>query len=160
VLCHLFDGVPPPHGVAPCDGGPGGVAVAGGGRASRGKESSENKAAQYTEHGPYAAKLCDGCHQRQTNQLILPVEELCFNCHVFPLDKRKVHGPLASGGCIICHNPHGSGNRFLLVSDSQGFCLYCHRREDVSGNEAHQGLDEACTTCHNAHASDNDHLLR
>lgn len=153
-LCFLFDGVPPPPGMVPCDsyGHPLAVTAAdriGGGETKR----------QYTSHGPYAARLCEGCHQRQTNKLLMAVEDLCFNCHDLALKKRTVHGPVASGSCLVCHDPHGSGNKYLLVAKSQEFCLHCHSKEDIMRTEAHQDMDAGCTTCHNAHASDNDYLL-
>src|SRR5574341_1283790 len=153
VLCLLFDGVPTPPGMVPCDsdGRPLGSSVV---------AKSEDASTQgYTQHGPYAARLCEGCHQRQTNKLLMAVEDLCFNCHDLSIRKRIVHGPVASGSCVVCHDPHGSGNKYLLVAKSQEFCLHCHKKEDLQKTDAHQDLNTGCTTCHNAHASDNDYLL-
>jgi predicted CXXCH cytochrome family protein len=155
VLCLLFDGVPPPPGMEPCDGAPG--AGAGGTVSAK----AENEVAhRYTEHGPYAAKLCEGCHLRQTNKLILPVEDLCLNCHTLNTSTRNLHGPTAAGGCIVCHSPHGSGNEFLLVSKAKEFCLYCHKQEDILKKEVHKAGENGCTTCHDPHGSDDDFLLR
>jgi predicted CXXCH cytochrome family protein len=156
VLCVLFDGVPPPEGLEPCDDQD---------RLRKKKKAisgvkEKKELAQYNEHGPYAAKLCEGCHQRQTNKLLMPVEDLCMYCHVFNIVKKNVHGPLASGSCVVCHDPHGSGNRYLLVAKSEEFCLYCHQKSDLAKKTVHQNMDSGCTTCHNAHASNNDYLLR
>lgn len=115
---------------------------------------------QYTEHGPYAAKLCEGCHQRGTNKLLMPIESLCLNCHTVTLEKKRIHGPVASGGCKVCHDPHASSNRFLLVSDSKEFCIYCHDKDEIATHEVHQGMTEECITCHDAHGSDNEFLLK
>jgi predicted CXXCH cytochrome family protein len=119
------------------------------------------------EHGPFAAKLCDSCHDSQaTNALVAPVEQLCVRCHELGEAKAYVHGPLASGGCTVCHDPHRSANRFLLVSASDGFCLSCHDRAALSvapgpdGVDAHAGEAANCTDCHEAHMSDRRHLLR
>jgi predicted CXXCH cytochrome family protein len=156
VLCFLFDGVPPPEGLEPCDEKD---RIRTADKKKAGVKSGKEVAARYQEHGPYAAKLCEGCHQRQTNKLLMPVEDLCFYCHVFNVVKKNVHGPLASGSCVVCHDPHGSGNRYLLVAKSEEFCLYCHQKSDLVKKDVHKTMDAGCTTCHNAHASDNKFLL-
>jgi len=113
------------------------------------------------EHGPYAAKLCDACHDRAaTNVLVAPGEQLCFRCHELDTDRKYVHGPLASGGCLVCHKPHSSQYRYLLVSDNTGFCVHCHDASALEQTAAHQDLEEKCTICHDAHKSDNKYLLK
>ena len=113
-----------------------------------------------SERGPYAARLCDACHQRGTNALVAPQEALCLRCHQLDLDKAYVHGPLASGGCLVCHDPHSSRFGSLLVSESGGFCLSCHERDAVARIEGHADITEGCTTCHDAHGSDVKYLLK
>ncbi len=117
---------------------------------------------RYREHGPYAAKLCSACHvSTALNSLVVPREQLCFRCHVFGAEKKFVHGPLASGGCTACHDPHSSQNAYLLISASDSFCLHCHDSKNIARNEVHRGIDEhQCTTCHNPHMSDKKYLLR
>ncbi len=157
VLCVLFDGVPTPKGEIPCNGSP---PAPGSVQAAEGKAENAS-AGGYIQHGPYAAKLCEGCHQRQTNKLLLDTGDLCLYCHVLSTMKKHVHGPVASGGCIVCHDPHGSGNKYLLVSKTQDFCLYCHKRENIFERSIHAGIDDMnCTQCHDAHASNNEYLLR
>jgi predicted CXXCH cytochrome family protein len=120
-----------------------------------------SRRAGFREHGPYAAKQCDACHDPgATNALVLPADQLCFQCHDLKLDKKYIHGPLASGGCLVCHDPHSSQYRYLLVSESDGFCLHCHDRKDLSKVGAHADLQESCTTCHDAHMSDSRYLLK
>jgi len=114
-----------------------------------------------SEHGPYAARLCNACHEGgATNALLAPNDELCFRCHAITLDKTFIHGPLASGGCLVCHDPHNSRYPHLLVSDSGSFCLGCHDRETVANIEGHGDTNQNCTTCHDAHGSDTKYLLK
>lgn len=151
VLALFFDGVPEPASevasTAPA------VATAVGRRLVR-----------PGEHGPYAAKLCGACHNAAaTNALIVPAEELCLRCHTFETSQAYVHGPLASGGCLVCHDPHRSANRALLVSASDGFCLHCHDRSalsDLSASDGHRAQDANCTACHEPHMSARKFLLR
>ncbi len=113
------------------------------------------------EHGPFAAKLCDSCHDsKATNALVVPAEQLCLRCHELGVAKAYVHGPLASGGCLVCHDPHRSANRYLLVSASDGFCLHCHDRGALSPTQGHAAETTDCTSCHDAHMSDRRYLLR
>lgn len=115
----------------------------------------------YREHGPYAAKLCNACHvAAATNGLVVPKDELCFRCHELKQDAKYVHGPLASGGCLVCHDPHSSQYRFLLVSESDSFCLRCHDRSALARIEGHGEAEANCTSCHDAHGSDTKYLLK
>jgi predicted CXXCH cytochrome family protein len=151
-LTVFFDGVPEPKQAAAAEGQrPDAAAAAAPAAPGR----------TFGEHGPYAAKLCGACHQSAaTNALVVPKDELCFVCHELPRDKRYVHGPLASGGCLACHDPHSSKYRYLLVSEAEGFCLECHDRQAVMRVAAHAGVTQPCTDCHDAHMSDNEYLLR
>jgi predicted CXXCH cytochrome family protein len=120
----------------------------------------KGKKSKFTEHGPFAAKECSGCHQRGTNALVAPLEDLCFRCHQLDLKKGWTHGPVASGGCRVCHNPHSSGFPFLLMAKPSEFCYYCHNPNDVSRSEVHKGTTLQCTICHDAHSADNRFLLK
>jgi predicted CXXCH cytochrome family protein len=94
------------------------------------------------------------------NALVAPGDELCFRCHDLRLDKPYVHGPLASGGCLVCHDPHRSRYRALLVSASDGFCFHCHEASSLQPIRGHESGGERCTACHDAHMSDRPHLLK
>ncbi len=148
VLALFFDGVPEPEAVVLST-------------APAVEESVGRQLVRPGEHGPYAAKLCNSCHDAQrASALIVPAEQLCLRCHEFDTTRAYVHGPLASGGCLVCHEPHSSANRYLLVSASDGFCLYCHDRGALSAIDGHAGETADCTTCHEAHMSDRKYLLR
>jgi predicted CXXCH cytochrome family protein len=152
VLSLFFDGVPKPQELTSKEHPE---------EAVPGKEASgEIRKTMYREHGPYAAKMCDGCHEPSTNVLVAPIDQLCFRCHEFRTDKKYVHGPLASGGCRVCHDPHGSKYRFLLVSEAETFCLYCHDKQLIETSAVHKQTQERCTSCHNAHMSDKRYLLK
>lgn len=147
VLSFFFDGVPNPDEI----------------KAEVTTEEGKKTLAQtsvYKEHGPYAAKQCSGCHDRGSNRLVVPKQELCFQCHTLDIRKKYIHGPLESGGCTVCHQPHGSSYAFLLVAEPKEFCLYCHAKEDVARNPVHGDLDVQCTICHDAHGSNERYLLR
>ncbi len=151
VLTFFFDGVPPLKLPGEVEAKPAAAAAV----------PAQAGPAQYFEHGPYAAKLCNGCHEEGAgNALVLPRDQLCFRCHDLKLDRKYVHGPIASGGCLVCHDPHSSQYPHLLVSESDGFCFTCHDRESVAKNAAHADLREQCTTCHDAHMSDRKYLLK
>jgi len=151
VLSFFFDGVPLPKAPeAPGVQLPGLPASAG-----------QSPEVRYREHGPYAAKMCNACHDPAAfNTLVLPPEQLCFQCHELKLDQKYIHGPLASGGCLACHDPHSSQFRYFLVSASDTFCFYCHTREAIAKTSAHAGVQGQCTDCHNAHESDKKYLLK
>ncbi len=155
VLNTIFDGVPtPPIPVAlDADSGtPEGI-----------KEMAlRARRAGYGEHGPYAARMCGACHlSTAANSYVEPLDQLCFRCHDLKLDKKYVHGPLASGGCTVCHDPHSSRYQYLLVSESDTFCFHCHEEKAVWQTEAHADIDgQPCTTCHDPHQSDDPALLR
>jgi predicted CXXCH cytochrome family protein len=151
VLSFFFDGVPDPAEKKAAEAGK-----------ETGDKTASSSGLKYkaSVHGPYAAKLCNGCHNRSTNALLMPLRELCFKCHEFNMEKKYVHGPLAAGGCTVCHDPHSSGNRFLLVSASENFCFHCHDKRSVDENAAHKGIQPDCTSCHSAHMSDMQYLLK
>jgi predicted CXXCH cytochrome family protein len=147
-LSFFFDGVPLPPEHSQMKGA----------KDNRLREPSD--VSQFRQHGPYAAKLCEACHRSGGGDLIMPVEELCINCHGLDLRKKNVHGPVATGSCRICHDPHGTGKAYLLISEPTDFCFYCHDRKEVSSHEAHKAAAGiSCTDCHNPHASDNAYLL-
>lgn len=147
VLTIFFDGVPAPGETTAAAHTPG-------------AQQRFAPTVSFYEHGPFAAKMCQSCHEPQSNNLIAPVTELCYNCHDLRLTQKYIHGPLASGGCTVCHDPHSSPNRFLLVADSSTFCVRCHDAQEVAKNPAHQGVEKQCTECHDAHMSDKRYLLK
>jgi predicted CXXCH cytochrome family protein len=151
VLSFFFDGVPEP-GKAASD------PVA---RDPRKRNAATPVTVRkFWEHGPYAAKLCDACHSRATNRLLMSADKLCLKCHTLDLRERYVHGPVAAGACRVCHEPHRSFYPFLLVAEPKDLCITCHDQKTMPKWEAHKGRDRQCTKCHDAHGSDYEFLLR
>ena len=150
VLTYFFDGVPPPkQPPAPED------------TASSRARQAPARGVGYMEHGPYAARMCTACHEpAATNALLAPAEDLCLRCHDLRRDKKYTHGPLFSGGCLVCHDPHSSQYRNLLVSESDNFCFHCHEQGSVERIVGHEGAEGQCTSCHDAHSSNEKYLLK
>lgn len=121
-------------------------------------------------HSPAANILCRSCHQADpaVDKISIQsgkVDKLCFRCHVNQRNwpgMKHVHGPVGTGDCTVCHNPHGDQFPSLLWADGKvELCLACHadKRALLKGNKAfyvHGILTGAgCIACHDAHATNN-----
>ncbi len=133
-------------------------------------------------HGPYAAGECNRCHALSASlglgkrggskrkatvnmssvggRLLAPAEELCLGCHdtksVEVADQRnlRLHGPVASGLCIGCHNPHQSARRYMLLGkNTVELCTQCHDKDGLKQRTAAHAKapDPDCLACHNPH---------
>ncbi len=165
-------------------------------------------------HGPFAADECWRCHDLVTTsgfrqfrgtggpgaasranlaeggRLKRPVGELCIHCHAdFAAEAPEnedlwVHGPVASGWCVLCHQPHSSVySKLLYDTPSNGLCNRCHlpdtllatsehlaplprpdRAATETGEEAEPDeLDRVatdCTRCHDPHRGPDRMILR
>jgi predicted CXXCH cytochrome family protein len=117
-------------------------------------------------HGPLDA--CDNCHDSKTpdeskaHELAQQVPKLCFRCHedeskIYP----HVHGPVAVGQCLFCHDPHQSKHAHLLIRDTTGLCALCHTKAGLRTIKDHLEPSHAqCLACHNSHASTTRFLLK
>ncbi|MBU8893892.1 MAG: cytochrome c3 family protein, partial [Bacteroidales bacterium] len=87
------------------------------------------------KHEP-ATDACDNCHSANENKhpegqgrefkLVDDMPALCYMCHEEP-SKRIIHAPVEAGECAICHSPHSSDNRHLLMNkEISGLCYECH----------------------------------
>lgn len=97
-------------------------------------------------HGILTGAGCIACHDPHATQnqfqLTKPINELCTSCHTslagvtrgHPVGGHPVEGvkdprrPERMFACTSCHNPHGSGYKFLLIGDILGghVCSQCH----------------------------------
>ena len=113
-------------------------------------------------------KDCTLCHDNSRQRvfssqtyLIKPVPELCYQCHVdYTTTASYVHGPVAVGRCLFCHNPHKSRIEHLLIEPEPQLCYLCHNIDAMNSIPAHLVKQQfACTDCHNAHTSSVKYLL-
>lgn len=91
---------------------------------------------------------CQGCHAEQSGPFR----------HEHPVNGAHL---VNGGGCIECHEPHGSANDRLLKQPGNMLCVQCHAVPPKHRTE-HAGLGTklACVDCHNApHGSRDNSLL-
>jgi predicted CXXCH cytochrome family protein len=115
-------------------------------------------------------KDCTLCHGKRKQQrgfslqvrLTAPVPKLCYGCHAdYTVSAPFVHGPVAVGQCLFCHNQHKSKIEHLLKEPEPKLCYLCHDINTVELIPAHfKNQQFACTGCHNAHASPVKALLK
>ncbi len=149
------------------------------------------------DHSPAVNMLCTICHTGESGEFNTkyakkskylmpdPIAERCFVCHT-GLKKRwytnkSQHGPLKTGRCDKCHNPHASNYAFFLRKPIYELCTTCHS-EKAEGKHvlgsfvfnrnsgAHPlkgrpdpsrpGRNLTCSSCHNPHGSNGIYLLR
>ena len=119
-------------------------------------------------HPPAKEKQCDVCHQvpEQGGKASLTdaPENLCYLCH----DKAKltagnVHGPVAVGACVACHDPHGGDETPFLIAPGATLCFSCHTDTEArfkASKFRHKPLETGCTGCHTPHSSPAKFQLR
>jgi predicted CXXCH cytochrome family protein len=129
-------------------------------------QTGEQKPTWYS-HEPI--KNCLNCHQKQRTgrfstqtRLIAQPPKLCYKCHSdFTTSAPYVHGPVAVGQCLFCHNPHRSKNKHLLNQPEPKLCFLCHDSSMIELIPAHLTQQtSACTDCHNPHAAWTKALLK
>ena len=155
ILTFFFDGVPPLH--------PEQAVSPGAGAAS----GTDERDIVWVTHA--VRKDCNLCHlQMKSSQWAVPdfakpVPELCYTCHAEyrNLHRRYVHGPVAVGQCLFCHDPHRSQYAGLLKEDIPRLCTKCHQENDIAKIPSHSlAMTTRCNQCHEPHAGDARYLLR
>ena len=119
-------------------------------------------------HEPWKNRDCKVCHnQLEENQwalpkLTAPEPELCYQCHTdYPATQPYVHGPVAVGECLLCHEAHKSKMAGLLKEKEPELCYQCHETIEAAQISGHP--DEPipqCTKCHDPHAGLTRMLLK
>lgn len=128
------------------------------------KATAEAKpAGDKSRHPPYEEKRCDNCHDKTTQSgFVTPLKELCFVCHAGFIKGSYVHGPVAAGDCLFCHEPHTSRNPSLLKKDVSDICAVCHREKRMAAS-LHAKVAErkiGCAECHNPHYGNVQYFLK
>ena len=122
---------------------------------------------------------CVQCHDPHGQDMFKPAgglamarqNESCAQCHREQTRPFVFEHEAMREGCTVCHNPHGSVNRAMLVESDPNLCLRCHAQtQAVSGHMYIGNVDHTdllpfgtCWTagCHTAiHGSNVDPLLR
>lgn len=109
------------------------------------------------------------CHTRRGKRrtsiqsfLLAPVPQLCFKCHTDDTASAAfVHGPVAVGQCLFCHDHHRSRVKHLLKHPEPDLCYVCHDADAIAAIPPHSaGQPSVCTDCHNPHSSSVKALLK
>jgi predicted CXXCH cytochrome family protein len=117
-----------------------------------------------SSHPPYDEKKCDSCHNKTTNSgfVVGSKNELCFVCHIGFGKGAYVHGPVAVGDCLACHDPHTAQQPRLLKTRPADICTKCHKEkrqaESLHTLSSTHGL--ICVNCHNPHAGNVHFFLK
>jgi predicted CXXCH cytochrome family protein len=147
VLSFFFDGVPNP------------------GEPTRGPHGGTidiQQSPTYSAHKPWLEERCEECHTR-TLKMGSRDSDLCLKCHASKLTEHELmHGPVAAGACLWCHNPHNSAYAHLLKAPSREVCTQCHSQSMLSAERvpAHAQPDRACLDCHDGHGGNVRYFLR
>ena len=82
------------------------------------------------------------------------------NCHSGMGTGKFVHGPVATGDCVFCHQPAGKHKFGPLPKNISVLCYKCHDKVETAQG-AHPSVNGAqCTGCHSPHQSDHEYQLR
>ncbi|MBI5418609.1 MAG: hypothetical protein HZA60_00835 [Deltaproteobacteria bacterium] len=104
---------------------------------------------------------CAECHGagRKGYAVASPKDSLCYRCHDRVDGKKHLHGPMGSGDCTACHDPHGSSHKSLTVARPDSLCVTCHDQRSSEGH-MNKSRGKACTSCHDPHSSDRSFLQK
>lgn len=148
VLSFFFDGVPNPD--AP--------------KGQKGSFVTGKSGNPIYVHKPYEEKHCDSCHENTTDvfSMIKVNPEVCGGCHYKILTQYpRMHGPVASIKCLMCHNPHQSAEKHLLKLPSPKLCVQCHEPPTLNPRTPeHTDPKADCISCHSGHGGTNRQFLK
>jgi predicted CXXCH cytochrome family protein len=158
ILTFFFDGVPPLGGEAEEE--------------EVTTDPNAEQAPKRTEvvwfvHEPY--NDCRQCHGSERGpsysrrgDLRALVPGLCYKCHGdYTETTGFLHGPVAVGECLFCHDSHRSKNEFLLIKPIPEQCYLCHDSKRIESIADHSTEEYSkCNSCHDSHVSSEESLLK
>jgi len=161
VVTFFFDGVPPLHGEVTSEDS---LTETG----FRRRQVGEKPETIWFVHEPWKNRNCNLCHEQLDEkkwalpELTSPEPELCYQCHPnYPVTEPYVHGPVAVGECLLCHESHKSKIAGLLKEKEPELCYQCHETIEEAQIPGHpDGPILLCTNCHDPHASSTRMLLK
>lgn len=106
---------------------------------------------------------CLGCHLKDGEMRAEtrgPAPALCYGCHKRFDNKRYIHGPLAVGDCLACHDPHSGYGAAHLRKEQALLCRNCHVVGENRLSTACATAGKGCVDCHDPHQSDERYLLK
>ncbi len=111
---------------------------------------------------------CISCHGKidqsmpDESHLVAPVPQLCHSCHEkYDSAGQHLHGPLATGNCLLCHDAHTTNDEALLLEPVPQLCHSCHETKTLRLVPYHTDeMFQQCGNCHEAHSSSNRKLLK
>jgi predicted CXXCH cytochrome family protein len=116
----------------------------------------------YSAHKPWLEEHCEECHTR-TLKLGNRDSDLCLKCHANKTaEHENMHGPVAVGACLWCHDPHNSAYASLLKAPAREVCSQCHATATLNAERvpAHAQADRSCLECHDGHGGKERFFLR
>jgi predicted CXXCH cytochrome family protein len=122
--------------------------------------------ATVTKHTAVHPKVaeCESCHVPKTRDAHAFDDKKCSVCHQMVKKNDKfVHGPVAAGECLACHDPHGSDEPAQVRVFGSDLCQKCHvdmKARLAEKRFTHAPVKEDCATCHNPHASPSKYQIR
>ncbi len=131
-----------------------------------------SKAEKKFSHTPVKAGECYSCHKPTDKKHPKFKKEafnltdggksgLCNECHERKDTLKFVHGPVASGDCLDCHDVHQSDHKAQLKAPGAQLCYSCHDKSKHARPYPHAPIaDGNCLGCHDPHQSNVKFMLK
>ncbi len=166
ILTFFFEGVPPLDGEKAGETGTTTIDESLQPAVEKKPVGTKLKQRRSVTHAPVGDCESNRCHIGGMNsgqrELVEPMPDLCYSCHTnYHTCGDSLHGPVAVGECVFCHDPHRSKYVHLQKAPQPELCYQCHVPEEIKLVADHQEMrDTICTNCHDPHVSSMENLLK